>query len=58
MAVLRKVNSQSVVICKLIKKSIMKKKIKGEKLIQTLIFPKLPNAYEFLIRKNVMECIS
>ena len=54
MAVLRKANSYSVVICRLIIKSIMQKKIQGEKLIQTLIFPKLPNAYEVLIRRNIM----
>ena len=36
MAVLRKANSDSVVICRLIKKTIM---YQGEKLIQTLIFP-------------------
>ena len=28
--------------------------IQGEKLIQTLIFPKLPSAYEVLIKKSVM----
>ena len=41
MAVLRKANSYSVVLCRLIKKSTMKNKIQGEKLIQTLIFLKL-----------------
>ena len=40
MAVLRKVHSHSVLICRLIRKSIMQKKIQGEKLIETLIFPK------------------
>ena len=54
MAVLRKSNSHSVVICRLIKKSIMQKKIQGEKLIQAPIFPKLPSAYEVLTRRNVM----
>ena len=51
MAVLRKANSHSVVICRLIKKTIM---YQGEKLIQTLIFPKLPSAYEVLTRRNIM----
>ena len=36
------------------KKSIMQKKIQGEKLIQTLIFPKLSSAYEVLTRRNIM----
>ena len=30
------------------------KEIQGEKLIQTFIFPKLPCAYDVLIRKNIM----
>ena len=38
MVVLRKANSLSAVTCRLIKKSIM---YQGEKLNQTLIFPKL-----------------
>ena len=57
MAVLGKVHSHSVVICRLTKKSMVWKKIhEGEKLIQTLIFPKLlsASAYEALIRRNVM----
>ena len=29
-----------------------------KKLIQTLIFPKLPSAYEILIRRDVVNCIS
>ena len=53
MAVLRKANSYSAVICRLIEKSTMKNKAQGEKLIQTLIFPKLPSPYEVLIRRNV-----
>ena len=54
MVVLRKVNAVSVVICRLIKRSIMQiKKIQGEKLIQTVIFLKLPSAYEVLIKRNV-----
>ena len=32
----------------------MQKKIQGEKPIQTLIFPKLPSAYEVLTRRNIM----
>ena len=44
--VLRKANAHSVVICRLIKNK-KKKKSQGEKLIQTLICPKLPSAYEF-----------
>ena len=32
----------------------MQKKIQAEKLVQTLIFPKLPSAYEVLIKRNVM----
>ena len=28
--------------------------IQGEKLIQTLVFLKLPSAYEVLIRRNIM----
>ena len=51
MAVLRKANSHSIVICRLIKKPIM---YQGKKLIQTLIFPKLPSAYEVLTRGNIM----
>ena len=52
MAVLRKANSRSVAICRLIKKSIMKKTKEdpGEKLTQII----LPSAYEVLIRSNVM----
>ena len=54
MVVLRKVNAVSVVICRLIKRSIMQiKKIQEEKLIQTVIFLKLPSAYEVLIKRNV-----
>ena len=54
MVVLRKANADSVVICRLIKRSIMQiKKIQGEKLIQTVIFLKLPSAYEVLIKRNV-----
>ena len=51
MAVLRKANSHSIVICRLIKKPTM---YQGKKLIQTLIFPKLPSAYEVLTRGNIM----
>ena len=50
-AVLRKANSHSVVICRLAKKPIM---YQVEKLTQTLIFPKLPIAYEALTRRNIM----
>ena len=52
MTVSRKSNSHSVDICKLIKKSIMEKKSQGEKLIKTLIFLKLPSAYEALTRRK------
>ena len=52
MAVLRKANSHSVVIGRLIKKYIKQKKIQGEKLIQTLIFPKLSSVYEALAGRN------
>ena len=40
------------------KKLIMKKKIQGENLFQTLFFLRLPSAYKVLMRKNVMLCIS
>ena len=49
MTVLRNANSHSVDICRL----IMYENIQGEKLTQTLVFLKLPSAYEVLIR-NVM----
>ena len=45
MAVLRKTNAHSVVLCRL---------IQGEKLVQALVFLKLPSAYEISIRRNVM----
>ena len=32
----------------------MQEKIQREKLIQALTFPKLPSAYEVLMRKNIM----
>ena len=48
MAVLRKANAHSVVLCRL---------IQGEKLVQALVFLKLPSAYEISIRRNVMQCI-
>ena len=48
MAVLRNANSHSVDFCRLIKED------QGEKLIQTLIFPKLPSAHEVLRIRNVM----
>ena len=54
MVVLRKANSHSVVIFTLIKQSVIKKMIQRKKLIQALIFAKLPSAYEVLTRKNVM----
>ena len=53
MAVFWKTNSHLVVICRLIKKS-KQEKIQGEKLIQTLIFPKLPSAYEVFTRMSIM----
>ena len=57
-AVLRKANSHSVAICRLIKKSIMKKKIQWEKLTQPFVFLKLPSANEVLMRSNVMQCMT
>ena len=52
MAVLRKANSHSVVICRLIKKSI---KIDPRRNTDSNFdFPKLPSTYEVLIRRNVM----
>ena len=57
MVVVRKANTHSVVIYKM-KKKINNvdqiKNIQEEKLIQTLIFPKLPSAYELLIIRNAM----
>ena len=55
MAVLRKANSHSVAICRLIKETIM---YQGEKLIQALIFIKLPSADEALTRRNIIWYIS
>ena len=54
MAVLRKANSHSIAICRLIKKSTLQKMIQGEKLTQTSVFLKLLSAYEVSIRRNVM----
>ena len=54
MIVLRKINSHSVVICKLIKKINNVKDDPRRKLIQTLFFPQLPSAYEFLTRRSIM----
>ena len=54
MAVLRKANSHSVAIYRLIKKINDAKKIQGEQLTQTLVFLKLPSAYKVSIRRNVM----
>ena len=53
MAMLRKANSLSVIIYRLIKKGVM---YQGEKLIQTLIFfpSYLSSAYEVLTRRNIM----
>ena len=53
MVVIRKANAYSIVICRLIKKINNVKRSKGEKLVQTLIFPKLPGAYEVF---NKEEC--
>ena len=38
--------------------NIKKEDSMRKKLIQTLIFPKLPSAYEILIRRDVVNCIS
>ena len=56
MAVLRKANSHSVVICRLTKKNQYWycKKWSREKLTQTLVFLKLSSAHVVLIRGNVM----
>ena len=57
MVVLRKANTHSVVITnwkKKINNVDQIKNIQEEKLIQTLIFPKLPSAYELLIIRNAM----
>ena len=55
MVVFRKENARSVFICRLIKKiNNGNKKVQWEKLIQTLIFSKLPISYEVSIRRNVM----
>ena len=52
---LRKANAHSVVVCKLIKiNHVNEKKIQGENLIQTFIYPKLPSACEVLLRRNAM----
>ena len=53
MAMLRKANSLSVIIYRLIKKRVM---YQGEKLIQTLVFfpSYLSSAYEVLTRRNIM----
>ena len=50
---LRKGNSHSVGICRLIKKEDQAKKV-----IQTLFFSNLSSAYEFLKRRNIMYYIS
>ena len=56
--VLRKTHSHSFVTWRLIKKINHIKKIQGEKLIQTFTFSKLSYAYEVLIKRNVIYCIS
>ena len=54
MAVLKKANSHSVIICRLIKKINNVKKDPRRKTDSTLIFPMLPSAYEVLTRRNIM----
>ena len=54
MVVLRKANAHSVSMCRSINKSITYNKIQGERLIQTLIFPKLPGVYKVLIKRDVI----
>ena len=55
MAVLRKANFHSVAICRLIKKSNTVKDDPRRKTdFQSLVFLKLPSAYEGLIRSKVM----
>ena len=56
MVVLRKANSHSTDICRLIKINNAKED-QGEELIQTLIYPKLPTAHAVLRRRNVTWCI-
>ena len=57
MVVLRKANPHSVDLQRLIKINNVNKD-QEEKLIQTLIFPKVKSAPEILRKKNVTQCIS
>ena len=55
MAVLRKANARSVVICRLTKRSIRKNiYIYPRRKTGALIFHKLLSAYKVLIRRNIM----
>ena len=58
--VLRKTHTYSVLICRLIRESIMLKKIQeGQKLIQTLFFPStvLSIAYEGMLRSTYRRAV-
>ena len=57
MVVLRKANPHSVDLRRLIKINNVNKD-QEEKLIQTLIFPKVKSAHEILRKRNVTQCIS
>ena len=57
MVVLRKANPHSVDLHRLIKINNVNKD-QEEKLIQTLIFPKVKSAHEILRKRNVTQCIS
>ena len=56
MVVLRKANFHSVDICRLMKNQSCKES-QGEKLIQTLIFSKLPSAHKVLRRMMIVHFI-
>ena len=57
MAALRKANSHSVVICRLIKNNNVPRR-KTDSNFNFFQASYLPSAYEVLIRGNIMQCIS